>query len=171
MKKVISFIKNNIIELAIIVVGVFIATIGMIIVLNNNDSTCKVEPQNETSVVAKPELIISIDNKNKVYENAIKEINYYDIATIKDELFIVVIVKENCPSCERFKNNLENFVNDYDIPVYLSRFEELKEEDKKTFLYVPAYEFYKQNIKFYSDFGNVSSENLYKTFKNKLEEN
>lgn len=166
MKK---FLKKNIIPIIIFVAVLVIVTITFALVLTNANNINENTTQNEntSNVIDKGAVDVALNISKE--KNEIKNINYYDLNIIQDESFILIITKEGCPSCERFDNNLKDFVNKYNVPVYCSQFEDLNDEDKVKYSVVPAWKFYKNGECIYSDYGNVKAEYLYKKFIEKTE--
>lgn len=167
--------KKDMILLIVSLFFLILTVVGFVVVLlnsdlyNNNDNNIvdvetggqpKVNPDDIQS-----DLVSNIDDVKFEY------ISFEQIEEIKDERFIVVITKEDCPACERFMNNLKIFKSKYtSISIYLIDYNTLSTEQKQEFPFVPGYLFYNNGKQFYAGKGNVEAEKLYEKFTSNLKE-
>lgn len=161
------FMKEHIIEIASILVVVLFSTFCFFLVLNKFKSDKTIDEPTSSEVESDlPSFVIEIDSNQA--KNEVHYINFYDKEEIDDEYYILIIERDGCSACDRFKVNYKDFVTKYTIPVYVANTKDLTEEDKLVYHKTPSWEFYKDKEMFYSHYGNVDAELLYKNFIDNL---
>lgn len=155
--------KFDIIMLIVAIVF-FVSTVTACIIMFKKDNNSTSDDSNQETV--------SVEENTRTEEEIeaveLKYINYSDIESLADEKFIIVIVKEMCSACTKFKYNLKEFSLDYTVPVYLVDSVNMTTEQMTGIRYFPTYYFYIKdngvNERVYSNYGNTTADELYKEF-------